>query len=133
MLIFMEFCAEGTLECLVAESSGLPEILIRRYTQQLLQAVATLHHHGVVHRDIKSKLIGWLLQVQKRKIIHPPMIYHYFHVLWGLSSTNCQEELRSSTSFYCVINVKITLYIMNIYKTLWWCRNFSSYGGWSMT
>jgi mitogen-activated protein kinase kinase kinase 4 len=58
MLIFMEFCAEGTLESLVAaaEDSGLPEVLIRRYTRQLLQAVATLRDHGVVHRDIKSKL-----------------------------------------------------------------------------
>jgi serine/threonine protein kinase len=58
MLIFMEFCAEGTLESLVAatEGSGLPELLIRQYTWQLLQAVATLHGHGIVHRDIKSML-----------------------------------------------------------------------------
>jgi serine/threonine protein kinase len=58
MLIFMEFCAEGTLESLVAatEGSGLPESQIRRYTRQLLLAVATLHDHGIVHRDIKSML-----------------------------------------------------------------------------
>ncbi|KAK7873883.1 hypothetical protein R5R35_005744 [Gryllus longicercus] len=55
MLIFMEFCAEGTLESLVAATeSGLPEPLIRRYTHQLLDAVSCLHRHGVVHRDIKS-------------------------------------------------------------------------------
>lgn len=56
MLIFMEFCAEGTLESLVAGSgTGLPESLLRKYTHQLLSAVAVLHSHGVVHRDIKCK------------------------------------------------------------------------------
>ncbi|XP_053977500.1 mitogen-activated protein kinase kinase kinase 4 [Hylaeus volcanicus] len=55
MLIFMEFCAEGTLESLVAGSgTGLPESLVRKYTHQLLSAVAVLHSHGIVHRDIKS-------------------------------------------------------------------------------
>ncbi|KAI4498829.1 hypothetical protein M0802_006004 [Mischocyttarus mexicanus] len=55
MLIFMEFCAEGTLESLVAGSgNGLPESLVRKYTHQLLLAVAALHSHGIVHRDIKT-------------------------------------------------------------------------------
>ncbi|KAM0725576.1 Mitogen-activated protein kinase kinase kinase 4 [Formica fusca] len=55
MLIFMEFCAEGTLESLVAGSgNGLPESLVRKYTHQLLSAVAALHSHGIVHRDIKT-------------------------------------------------------------------------------
>lgn len=55
MLIFMEFCAEGTLESLVAGSgNGLPESLVRKYTHQLLLAVTALHSHGIVHRDIKT-------------------------------------------------------------------------------
>ncbi|XP_025161131.1 mitogen-activated protein kinase kinase kinase 4 isoform X1 [Harpegnathos saltator] len=55
MLIFMEFCAEGTLESLVVGSgNGLPEPSVRKYTHQLLKAVAALHFHGIVHRDIKT-------------------------------------------------------------------------------
>ncbi|XP_074114535.1 mitogen-activated protein kinase kinase kinase 4 [Cotesia typhae] len=55
MLIFMEFCAEGTLESLIAASSGgLPEIFIRKYVHQLLSAISVLHFHGIVHRDIKT-------------------------------------------------------------------------------
>ncbi|XP_047366755.1 mitogen-activated protein kinase kinase kinase 4 isoform X2 [Vespa velutina] len=47
MLIFMEFCAEGTLESLVAGSgNGLPESLVRKYTHQLLLAVTALHSHA---------------------------------------------------------------------------------------
>lgn len=49
----MELCSEGTLESLVEMSNGLHEGLTRRYTAQLLDAVAELHKHGVVHRDIK--------------------------------------------------------------------------------
>ncbi|XP_023342644.1 mitogen-activated protein kinase kinase kinase 4 isoform X2 [Eurytemora carolleeae] len=55
MLIFMEYCPEGTLEALCSSTeAGLEESLVRRYTGQLLQAVACLHENGIVHRDIKG-------------------------------------------------------------------------------
>ncbi|CRK88476.1 CLUMA_CG002214, isoform A [Clunio marinus] len=53
LLIFMELCAEGTLESLCEISGGLHEGLVRRYTTQLLSGVEELHKNGVVHRDIK--------------------------------------------------------------------------------
>lgn len=57
MLIFMEFCTEGTLESLVADTeAGLPEVCVRRFTSQMLSGVAELHRHGIVHRDIKSNI-----------------------------------------------------------------------------
>ena len=50
MLIFMEYCPEGTLETLVSSTeAGLEEVLVRRYTRQLLEAIACLHENGVVH------------------------------------------------------------------------------------
>ncbi|CAH1963334.1 unnamed protein product [Acanthoscelides obtectus] len=55
MLLFMEYCSEGTLENLIASTEkGLPELLVRRYTFQLLCGVVCLHDHGIVHRDIKT-------------------------------------------------------------------------------
>ncbi|XP_025829297.1 mitogen-activated protein kinase kinase kinase 4 [Agrilus planipennis] len=55
MLLFMEYCEEGSLENLISGSeNGLPELLIRKYTYQLLSGLAVLHCHGIVHRDIKS-------------------------------------------------------------------------------
>lgn len=58
----MEFCAEGTLQSLAAGSeNGLPEQLVRKYTRQLLLAVEVMHSHGIVHRDIKRKIL--LLQI----------------------------------------------------------------------
>lgn len=52
MLIFMEYCAEGTLE--EAAKQGLMEGLIRKYTCEILVGVNILHDSGIVHRDIKG-------------------------------------------------------------------------------
>ncbi|XP_017143251.2 mitogen-activated protein kinase kinase kinase 4 isoform X2 [Drosophila miranda] len=54
LLIFMELCSEGTLESLVEMTAGLPEVVARRFTAQLLSGVSELHKHGIVHRDIKT-------------------------------------------------------------------------------
>ncbi|XP_049870477.1 mitogen-activated protein kinase kinase kinase 4 isoform X2 [Pectinophora gossypiella] len=54
MLIFMELCVEGSLEALIATSGALAEHMVRRYTKQLVSAVAELHARSIAHRDIKS-------------------------------------------------------------------------------
>uniref|UniRef100_A0A914WZV5 Protein kinase domain-containing protein n=1 Tax=Plectus sambesii TaxID=2011161 RepID=A0A914WZV5_9BILA len=51
LLIFMEYCTEGTLEKVCRE--GLDMILVRKYTHFLLKGVYYMHQHGIVHRDIK--------------------------------------------------------------------------------
>ncbi|CAH0724063.1 unnamed protein product, partial [Brenthis ino] len=54
MLLFMELCVEGSLEALLATAGALQEPAVRRYTLQLLSAVAELHARAIAHRDIKS-------------------------------------------------------------------------------
>lgn len=53
MLIFMEYCNEGTLAD--ACKDVMSEEIVRYYTLSLLQAVGELHRHNIVHRDIKRK------------------------------------------------------------------------------
>ena len=63
MLIFMDYCNDGT----IAEVAklGLPESLIRVYTYQIIKAINFLHQSGVVHRDIKGELSYFLKNWEK--------------------------------------------------------------------
>ena len=52
MLIFMEYCADGTIADVA--KLGLPESMIRIYTMQIVKAINFLHQNGIVHRDVKG-------------------------------------------------------------------------------
>ena len=52
MLIFMEYCEDGTIADVA--KIGLPEEIIRVYTRQIVKAVRFVHDNGIVHRDIKG-------------------------------------------------------------------------------
>jgi serine/threonine protein kinase len=54
LYIFTEWVPGGSLQDLVDTYGGyLPESLVRIYTEQLLQGLAYLHKHFIVHHDIK--------------------------------------------------------------------------------
>ena len=53
MIIFMEYCQNGTIEDLAKQ--GLDEHMIRKYSNEILQAIYILHSHDIVHRDIKGQ------------------------------------------------------------------------------
>ncbi|NXX50446.1 M3K19 kinase, partial [Tricholaema leucomelas] len=53
--IFMEFVPGGSISSIIHRFGPLPEIVICKYTKQILQGVAYLHDNCVVHRDIKGK------------------------------------------------------------------------------
>ncbi|PIK56652.1 putative mitogen-activated protein kinase kinase kinase 4, partial [Apostichopus japonicus] len=52
MLVFMEYCDEGTIA--EAAKNGLPEGLIRQYTKEICTAISVLHQNNIIHRDIKG-------------------------------------------------------------------------------
>ncbi|NXJ63720.1 M3K19 kinase, partial [Rostratula benghalensis] len=52
--IFMEFVPGGSISSIISRFGPLPEIVLWKYTKQILQGVAYLHDNCVVHRDIKG-------------------------------------------------------------------------------
>ncbi|NXG86869.1 M3K19 kinase, partial [Stercorarius parasiticus] len=55
--IFMEFVPGGSISSVISRFGPLPEIVLCKYTKQILQGVAYLHDNCVVHRDIKGNNI----------------------------------------------------------------------------
>jgi len=53
MHLVMELCSGGELFEYIRDGSRLPEAAAMHVMQQALSAVAYLHSHGIVHRDIK--------------------------------------------------------------------------------
>lgn len=78
MLIFMEYCAEGTIEEVAKQ--GLSEIMVRRYTNELLMAISVLHDNGIIHRDIKGQ---WPLQLHAIVILYSTLLIQY--LMWYMS------------------------------------------------
>lgn len=52
--IFMEFVPGGSISSILNRFGPLPEVVLCKYTKQILQGVAYLHANHVVHRDIKG-------------------------------------------------------------------------------
>ncbi|NXS07562.1 M3K19 kinase, partial [Neodrepanis coruscans] len=55
--IFMEFVPGGSISSVIHRFGPLPEVVLCKYTEQILQGVAYLHDNRVVHRDIKGNNI----------------------------------------------------------------------------
>ena len=57
MALFMEYASGGNLTALCRRFHGLGHALIAHYTREMLQGLAYLHGHNIVHRDIKGENI----------------------------------------------------------------------------
>ncbi|KAM3129936.1 hypothetical protein pb186bvf_017938 [Paramecium bursaria] len=54
LLIYLEYMSQGNLTSLLDKYGPLPEITIKQYAQQILDALQYLHDQRVIHRDVKG-------------------------------------------------------------------------------
>lgn len=52
--IFLEYVPGGSIASMTKKFGQLPESLIKLYTFQILEGLAYLHDHNILHRDIKG-------------------------------------------------------------------------------
>lgn len=51
--IYLEFATEGSLVNMYKEFGPFDEQLIRKYCTEILMGLSFLHHHNIVHQDLK--------------------------------------------------------------------------------
>lgn len=88
MLIFMEYCEDGTIA--QVSKIGLPEEIIRVYTLQIVKAVRFVHDYGIVHRDIKGIDINATLSVLIRMICRAYVLHLSAFISPFIGTVSCQ-------------------------------------------
>ena len=91
----MEYCADGTISDV--SKHDLPENMIRTYTKQILVAVNVLHEKGIVHRDVKGKV---LVSCNVMAVLNDSEHYHnmqYLDFYINLSFYNNYLPLKRDT------------------------------------
>lgn len=66
MLLFLEYMEGGSVEDMLRQKGPLEELLVRKFTWQMLIGVEFLHGKGIIHKDIKGANV--LLDGQQQNI-----------------------------------------------------------------
>ncbi|KAI9223256.1 kinase [Blastocladiella britannica] len=52
--IFLEYVPGGSIHAVLQQWNALPEPIVKNYLRQVLLGLTYLHHHEIIHRDIKA-------------------------------------------------------------------------------
>lgn len=55
IFIILEYCDGGDLSCFIRKKKKLPEVVCKRFLQQLAQALKYLRDNNVCHMDLKPQ------------------------------------------------------------------------------